>query len=84
LIFNSSYIECSIIDGSAFLPPKIFPALLKNKMDFAHEQLVAVEQKIKELVKNQIPLQMKEQKGTITEEEEIELADIHEWWEQRV
>ncbi len=45
-------------------------------MDSDRQQLAAVEQKIEDLVKKQTRLQRKEHKGTITDEEEIELAGI--------
>jgi hypothetical protein len=45
-------------------------------MDSDRQQLAAVEQKIEDLVKKQTRLQKKDQQGTITDEEEIELAGI--------
>ena len=45
-------------------------------MDSDRQQLAAVEQKIEDLVKKQTRLQKKDHKGTITDEEEIELAGI--------
>ncbi|KAJ3095388.1 hypothetical protein HDU96_001192 [Phlyctochytrium bullatum] len=45
-------------------------------MDSDRQQLAAVEQEIKDLIKKQTRLQKKDQKGTITDEEEIELAGI--------
>jgi len=45
-------------------------------MDSLIQQLAAVEQKIEDLVKKQTRLQKKDQQGTITDEEEIDLAGI--------
>ena len=45
-------------------------------MDSDRQQLAAVEQKIEDLIKKQTRLQKKDQQGTITDEEEIELAGI--------
>ena len=45
-------------------------------MDSDRQQLAAVEQEIKDLVKKQTRLQKKDHQGTITDEEEIELAGI--------
>jgi len=45
-------------------------------MDSDRQQLAAVEQKIEDLVKEQTRLQKKNRQGTITDEEEIELAGI--------
>jgi hypothetical protein len=45
-------------------------------MDSDRQQLAAVEQEIKDLIKKQTRLQKKDQQGTITDEEEIELAGI--------
>jgi len=47
-----------------------------TKMDSLVQQLAAVEQEIKDLIKKQTRLQKKDQQGTITDEEEIELAGI--------
>jgi hypothetical protein len=49
---------------------------LNQKMDSDRQQLAAVEQEIKDLIKKQTRLQKKDQQGTITDEEEIELAGI--------
>jgi hypothetical protein len=45
-------------------------------MDSDRQQLAAVEQKIEDLIKKQTRLQKKDRQGTITDEEEIELAGI--------
>ncbi|KAI3638871.1 hypothetical protein MIR68_003369 [Amoeboaphelidium protococcarum] len=45
-------------------------------MDFYNQQLAALELEITDLVKKQTRLQKKDQQGTITDEEEIELAGI--------
>ncbi|KAI3652466.1 hypothetical protein MP228_002791 [Amoeboaphelidium protococcarum] len=45
-------------------------------MDFYNQQLAALELEIKDVVKKQTCLQKKVQQGTITDEEEIELAGI--------
>ena len=45
-------------------------------MDSDRQQLAAVEQEIKDLVKQQTRFQKKDRQGTITDEEEIELAGI--------
>lgn len=47
-------------------------------MDALLQQLAAVEQEIKDLVEKRIRLQKKDRQGTITDEEEIELAGIVE------
>jgi hypothetical protein len=47
-----------------------------NKMEYYLQQLAAVEQKIKDLVKERTRLQKKDRKGTITDDEEIELAGM--------
>ena len=47
-------------------------------MDSDRQQLAAAKQEIKDLLKKQNHLKYKDQKGTITEEEEIELAGIGE------
>jgi hypothetical protein len=43
-------------------------------MDFDRQQLAAAKQKIEDLVKEQNLLEKKAREGTITDEEEIELA----------
>jgi hypothetical protein len=45
-------------------------------MESDRQQLAAVEQKIKDLIKKQTRLQQKDLKGAITDEEELELAGI--------
>jgi hypothetical protein len=45
-------------------------------MDFVRQQLAAVEQEIKDLIKKQTQLLKKDQRGTITNEEEMELASM--------
>ena len=47
-------------------------------MDFDRQQLAAIEQKIEDLVSKKTHLQVKIRRGTITDEEEIELAGIGE------
>ena len=47
-----------------------------TKMDAPFQQLAAVEQEIIDLIKKQTRLEKKEQQGTITDEEEIDLAGI--------
>ena len=51
-------------------------------MDSDRQQLAAVEQEIKDLVKKQSRLQKKDHQGTITDEEEIELAGTNKLLEK--
>jgi hypothetical protein len=53
-----------------------------TKMDFFAQQLAAVKQEIKDLVKEHTRLQMKGHQGTITGEEEIELTGINKLLEE--
>lgn len=51
-------------------------------MDSDRQQLAAVEKEIRDLVKKQTCLQMKDRQGTITDEEEVELAGIEKLLEK--